>query len=389
MIDVVILVDQGNAELAFATPLALAFKVARVPLAAADACRLAEARVVVLHSSLRRQSEVALLAASLDEDRRKRDTIYIAPGSDRAGLVQAQALGIECVIPSFRSPTDICTAVQSILNRDLSIHLAGRSPSVAKAIENGDVLYRQFAAAMRSDRPLPPEILGATARAICEATRREGLGRWLDAVKLHHSGTCRHMLSVAGNGSAFGQFLGLHDTDIAMITEACLLHDVGKLFIPITVLEKDGPLSAGEKRVISTHPARGSFALQRSGSSAIEVIQAVRDHHEYLDGSGYPNGISGSSIQPLTRIVTIADIYSALTEERPYKAAMPPRQAIGIMSEMKGKLDGRLFAAFRSMVLEPVFATNRGGREEAQGVRGPCLKSGRHPLGRPGQENAA
>ena len=389
MIDVVILVDQGNAELAFATPLALAFKVARVPLAAADACRLAEARVVVLHSSLRRQSEVALLAASLDEDRRKRDTIYIAPGSDRAGLVQAQALGIECVIPSFRSPTDICTAVQSILNRDLSIHLAGRSPSVAKAIENGDVLYRQFAAAMRSDRPLPPEILGATARAICEATRREGLGRWLDAVKLHHSGTCRHMLSVAGNGSAFGQFLGLHDTDIAMITEACLLHDVGKLFIPITVLEKDGPLSAGEKRVISTHPARGSFALQRSGSSAVEVIQAVRDHHEYLDGSGYPNGISGSSIQPLTRIVTIADIYSALTEERPYKAAMPPRQAIGIMSEMKGKLDGRLFAAFRSMVLEPVFATNRGGREEAQGVRGPCLKSGRHPLGRPGQENAA
>ena len=131
MIDVVILVDQGNAELAFATPLALAFKVARVPLAAADACRLAEARVVVLHSSLRRQSEVALLAASLDEDRRKRDTIYIAPGSDRAGLVQAQALGIECVIPSFRSPTDICTAVQSILNRDLSIHRAGRSPCVA------------------------------------------------------------------------------------------------------------------------------------------------------------------------------------------------------------------------------------------------------------------
>ncbi|MCC4243218.1 HD-GYP domain-containing protein [Stappia indica] len=389
MIDVIILVDQDNAEPAFGSALALAYKVARIPLAAANACRLAEARVVILHSSLRRQSEVALLAAGLDEDRRKRDTIYVAPGSDRAGLVQAEALGIECVIPNFRPPADIHSAVQSILNRNLSTHLAGRSPRVAKAVENGDILYRQLGAAMRADRPLPPEILGATARAISEATRREGLAGWLDAVKLHHSGTCRHMLSVAGNGSAFGQFLGLHDTDIAMITEACLLHDVGKLFIPITVLEKDGPLSAGEKRVINTHPARGAFALQRGGRSAVELIQAVRDHHEYLDGSGYPNGISGSSIGPLTRIVTLADIYSALTEERSYKAAMPPRQAIAIMSEMKGKLDDRLFAAFRSMVLEPVFATNRGGREEARGVRAPCLKSGRHPLDRPGQENAA
>lgn len=197
------------------------------------------------------------------------------------------------------------------------------------------------------------------------------------------------MLSVAGNGSAFGQFLGLHDTDIAMITETCLLHDVGKLFIPITVLEKDGPLSDGEKRLINTHPARGAFALQRGGRSAVEVIQAVRDHHEFLDGSGYPNGIGGSSIGPLTRIVTIADIYSALTEERSYKAAMSPRQALAIMSEMKGKLDARLFTAFRSMVLAPVFTTKRGEQGEGDGVRMPCLKSGRHPLDRANREDAA
>lgn len=390
MIDVIILLDQDNAEPAFVNALALAFKVARIPLATANADQLADARVVILHSSLRRQSEVSLLASILPEERRKSDTIYVAPCSGRAGLVQAEALGIERIIPSFRPPGDIRTAVQSILNRDLAIHLAGRSPQVAKAIENGDVLYRQIGAAMRADRPLPPEILDATTRAISEATRREGLGGWLDAVKLHHSGTCRHMLSVAGNGSAFGQFLGLHDTDIAMITETCLLHDVGKLFIPITVLEKDGPLSDGEKRLINTHPARGAFALQRGGRSAVEVIQAVRDHHEFLDGSGYPNGIGGSSIGPLTRIVTIADIYSALTEERSYKAAMPPRQAMAIMSEMKGKLDDRLFTAFRSMVLEPVFKTSRGGREEARGgSRAPCLKSGRHPLDRADREDAA
>ncbi|MBC2860324.1 HD-GYP domain-containing protein [Stappia sp. 28M-7] len=389
MIDVIILVDQDNAEPAFANALALAFKVERISLSEADAARLDKARVVVLYSALRRQSQVSLLASILHEDRRRSDTIYVAPGSDRAGLVQAEALGIERIVPSFRSSGDVRTAVQAILNRDLSAHLAGRSPHVAKAIANGDVLYRQLGAAMRADRPLPPEILDATTRSITEATRREGLSGWLDAVKLHHSGTCRHMLTVAGNGSAFGQFLGLHNADISMITEACLLHDVGKLFIPISVLEKDGPLSEAEKRVINTHPARGAFALQRGGRSSVEVIQAVRDHHEFLDGSGYPNGINCSAIGPLTRIVTIADIYSALTEERPYKGAMPPRQAIGIMSEMKGKLDDRLFAVFRSMVLEPVFATSRGSRDEGGGARAPCLKSGRHPLDRPNQEDAA
>lgn len=389
MLDVLLVMDQEKPFPAFGNALAMALKVERVSRDSLTVENVASARVIVLHCSLRRSADIARLAELIGEDRRKNDTIFVAMGSGRACQVQAEALGIERVLPSFRTADDIRAAVKAILWRDLSTHLAARSSSISKAIECGERLHRELGAAMRADRPLPPEVIGATARAICEATRRDGLGGWLDAVQFHHSRTCRHMLSVAGNGIAFGQHLGLHESDIVLIAEACLLHDVGKLFIPISVLEKDGPLSSAERRMINTHPARGAFALQRSGRDDIEVIHAVRDHHEFLDGTGYPNGLGGSCIRPLTRIVTLADIYSALTEERAYKAAMSPRQALTIMAEMKGKLDARLFTAFRSMVLAPVFTSKRGAKGEDCGAAMPCLRAGRHPLDRDGREDAA
>ena len=129
--------------------------------------------------------------------------------------------------------------------------------------------------------------------------------------------TCRHMLTVAGHASSFGQYLSLHESDVAMLAEAALLHDVGKLFIPISVLEKTGELTEMERRAINTHSMRGASALVRGGRTAKEVIAAVRDHHEYLDGSGYPRGVGADGLGPLTRMITIADIYSALTEETP------------------------------------------------------------------------
>lgn len=388
MIDVVIITDQGGEPPAFAAALAMGLTAVRVPLSAAARERIASARVIVLHSTLRGSADVAIFSKLVDEERRRSDTIYVAVNGERAGLVQAEALKIGCIVPSFRAPQDIREAVQAILNRTLAIHLGGRSQRVARAIESGDALYRQLGAAMRSDRPLPPAILEATAKAVSEVTRRDGLMEWLGAVELHHSQTCRHMMTVAGYASSFGQFLSLHPSDVALLAEAGLLHDVGKLFIPISVLEKVGPLTEMERRAVNTHAMRGAHALIRGGRTEPEVVAAVRDHHEYLDGSGYPRGIGADSIGPLTRMVTIADIYTALTEQRAYKEPMAPRQAIGIMAGMNGKLDQRLFAAFRAMVLDPVFALRRQSGQEAAEATGPCLRQGRHPLDAT-RENAA
>lgn len=388
MSDVIIITDWGCEPPAFAEVLSTAFSATRASVATVTAEMIAAARVIVVSSKLREADDVARLGEVIGEARRRTDTIYVALNRDRAGLVQAGALKIGLILPSFRSSQDIRVAVQKILNRGLEKGLEQRSRLVANTVEAGDALYQELGAAMRADKPLPPEVLVATARAIGEVTRREGLVAWLDAVQLHHSGTCRHMLTVAGHASSFGQYLSLHESDVAMLAEAGLLHDVGKLFIPISVLEKTGPLTEMERRAINTHSMRGASALMRGGRTAKEVIAAVRDHHEYLDGSGCPRGVGADGIGPLTRMITIADIYSALTEERSYKEAMTPRQSIAIMAGLKGKLDSRLFAAFRSMVLDPVFAKRQTSVLPGGGVRPPCLRAGIHPFDT-SQETAA
>lgn len=388
MRDVIIITDWGTDPPAFAGALAMAFTVAPASVATVTAEAIASARVIIVCSKLRKADDVARLGELIGEDRRRIDTIYVASNSDRVGLVQAEALKIGLILPSFRSSGDIRAAVQKILSRGLETGLLRRSRLVANAIETGDALYQELGAAMRADKPLPPEILTAVARSIGEVTRREGLAEWLDAVQLHHSGTCRHMLTVAGHASSFGQYLSLHESDVAMLAETALLHDVGKLFIPISVLEKTGALTEMERRAINTHSMRGASALVRGGCTAKEIIAAVRDHHEYLDGSGYPRGVGADGLGPLTRMITIADIYSALTEVRSYKEAMTPRQSIAIMADLKGKLDSRLFAAFRSMVLDPVFAKRQTSALPGSGGRPACLRAGIHPFDT-SQETAA
>jgi HD-GYP domain-containing protein (c-di-GMP phosphodiesterase class II) len=143
-----------------------------------------------------------------------------------------------------------------------------------------------------------------------------------------------------------------------MLRRAALLHDVGKLGISNTILDKPGKLTDEEFAEIRKHPVHSGNIL--SGIPSFRGIAEIgRDHHEKLDGKGYPYGISGSAISNATRIVTLADIFDALTAERPYRGPMPVSQALGIMEKDVGRaLDGDGFAAL-------VRAMNRAGAAAA------------------------
>mgnify|MGYP000858270055 CR=1 FL=1 len=134
------------------------------------------------------------------------------------------------------------------------------------------------------------------------------------------------------------------------LRRAALLHDVGKLGISNTILDKPGKLTDEEFAEIRKHPVHSGNIL--SGIPSFRGIAEIgRDHHEKLDGKGYPYGISGSAISQATRIVSLADIFDALTAERPYRGPMPVSQALGIMEKDVGRaLDGDGFEALvRSM----------------------------------------
>lgn len=139
-----------------------------------------------------------------------------------------------------------------------------------------------------------------------------------------------------------GRSMNLPEKDVLTIRDAARMHDVGKIGISDLILQKqDGPLSGEEYEIMKQHPVIGEKIVAPM-KSFDHLRDPVRHHHEKLDGSGYPDGLRGDQISLLTRIITVADIFDALNEARPYRAAMPPEKVKAEFESMvqRGLVDG-------------------------------------------------
>jgi putative two-component system response regulator len=130
-----------------------------------------------------------------------------------------------------------------------------------------------------------------------------------------------------------------------------LLHDIGKISVPDAILDKPGKLTADEMRIIQQHPVQGVKIIEPL-QSLHDVIPLVRWHHERLDGRGYPDGLREGAIPLLVRILTVADIYDALSSHRPYRQALPPAECLHILRKYAadGGLDAALVERFCTLV---------------------------------------
>ena len=132
---------------------------------------------------------------------------------------------------------------------------------------------------------------------------------------------------------------------------ATFLHDIGKGRIPDSVLHKKGPLNDEEWVMMKKHPEWGCEILSKHGIDNEMVIQIVRSHHEKLDGSGYPDGLTEDEIPTIVKIVTICDIFDALTTRRSYKDAMGTFRALKIFQEeMESQIDKKISTIFIKML---------------------------------------
>jgi len=131
------------------------------------------------------------------------------------------------------------------------------------------------------------------------------------------------------------------------LKRAALLHDIGKLGVSNTILDKPGKLDDAEWEIMRMHSAHSEAILSRVGAFR-DLAPIAGAHHERLDGKGYPRGLAGDQISLETRVITTADIFDALTADRPYRTAMPITKALGIMSGMVGtQIDASCFAALQ------------------------------------------
>lgn len=145
----------------------------------------------------------------------------------------------------------------------------------------------------------------------------------------HTSGHCARMAFIS---VSLGIAMGLQRTCLLSLYRGGYLHDVGKVGIPDSILFKPGELTAPEWVVMRSHAVRGE-EICRHLRSLSPVLPIIRHHHERWDGSGYPDGLRGGEIPLLARVVQTADIYDALTSSRPYKPALKPDEALGILQE--------------------------------------------------------
>jgi HD-GYP domain-containing protein (c-di-GMP phosphodiesterase class II) len=132
---------------------------------------------------------------------------------------------------------------------------------------------------------------------------------------------------------------------------AATLHDVGKVHIPKSILDKPERLDPSEEVIMRRHPMIGYQLLKDIPDISPEVLDGVKHHHEYLDGSGYPNALIAPEISDLVRLLTISDIFAALIESRPYRPTLTRQEAYRILCGMEGKLERSLVKAFRNVAL--------------------------------------
>ncbi len=144
-----------------------------------------------------------------------------------------------------------------------------------------------------------------------------------------------------------GEGLGLGEEDLQELRIATSLHDIGKIAVPESILLKPGSLDAEERRIMQEHPVTGE-KICAPLKSLRPLLPVIRHHHEKMDGSGYPDGLRGEAIPLKARILQVADIYDALTTERPYRGALPPEEALEILfaEARNGCLDASVVLKF-------------------------------------------
>jgi putative two-component system response regulator len=163
----------------------------------------------------------------------------------------------------------------------------------------------------------------------------ETIHRWARASEYRDPGIVGHVRRVSRYSALLGRQFGLHPESLEL---ASVLHDVGKIAVPDSILLKSAPLTIDERLVIQTHAEIGYGLLRDSCSSVLDLAASIaRTHHEKFDGSGYPRGLSGANIPLEGRIVAVADVFDALTFDRVYRPAWSVETAIAWMMRERGR----------------------------------------------------
>ncbi|HEY7212732.1 MAG TPA: HD domain-containing phosphohydrolase [Bryobacteraceae bacterium] len=291
------------------------------------------ARILLVHASEANRSAVEAALSGFGHE-------IVATGTAPEAIAVLAQSPIDLVLVDLEglghAGLDLCRFLKkSLATQLLPVYVMGRSDD-----QEEEVLALEAGADEYLLEPLRPRTLQARIQA---SLRHRAMIDSLDdseavlfslaqSVEERDPDLGQHCHRLALMGAAMGLTLGLPGSDILALQRGGYLHDIGKVAVPDHVLFKPGPLTAEEWETMKGHAEKGARICGGMKSLA-SVLPIIRHHHERWDGSGYPHGLRGEAIPLLARILQLADIYDALTTERPYKKAMTPEQALATIRD--------------------------------------------------------
>ncbi|WP_454634028.1 HD-GYP domain-containing protein [Bradyrhizobium cenepequi] len=303
---------------------------------------------IVVDINLRSPESVQVVRNKLrTEAYREMPRLFVLQDALHHATMQAWALGATDTISRPFDAAGLLQRIRSAFPDADGYDETDRGKALNRGVEAAHAVMVKIFEKLPAGVPLKFSDILAAESKILKAIKHSSLREWLTMVGCHHTDTYRHCLFVTGFAVAFAQHLGMREDDQRRLARAALLHDVGKAFIPTSILDKPTDLTADEMAEMREHPRRGYEALSAQGGFPPEMLDVVLHHHEMLDGSGYPNGLHDGQISDIVRLTAIVDIYAALVEKRAYRLQFTHAKAFAMMEDMGGKLDQQLLQAFR------------------------------------------
>jgi putative nucleotidyltransferase with HDIG domain len=307
---------------------------------------------IVVDINLRSAESVQKVRNKLRADAyRSVPRLFVLADALHHGSMQAWALGATDTISRPFDAKDILQRIRSAFPDTSGFDTTDRGKALNAGVTAAHTVLVKMFDKLPAGVALKFDDIVKAENQILKAIKHSSLREWLTTVGCHHTDSYRHCLFVTGFAVAFAQHLGMREDDQRRLARAALLHDVGKAFIPVAILDKPGKLTDAEMAEIRKHPRLGYDALADQGGFPPEMLDVVLHHHEFLDGTGYPNGLRGNQISDIVRLTTIVDIYAALIEKRAYRMEFTHAKAFETMEQMQGKLDQHLLQAFRPVTL--------------------------------------
>ena len=284
--------------------------------------KICSSDVLMVDADLRKAAPVEHIKHILQNLHCVSEKLFVVQRHLHHMVTQAFALGATAVVSG---PREIILKLEQIevAQKGAQAGFAVASPEITHVA----AAFASMFSAIRQGKPLRLSDAKNATSEIINGIEQNGLGVWLDDVRRYHQGTFQHCLLVTGVAVGFALSIRFPSADVKRLGLAATLHDIGKARIPLAILDKPGRLDPSEEEIMKRHPVIGYELLKDLPGISPEVLDGVRHHHEFLDGSGYPDALTAPEISDLVRLLTISDIFAALIELRPYRPPMSRQDA--------------------------------------------------------------